>query len=92
MKKRNLFFAAAAAAGLVYSAVEGKGVFNKIRFKDVHEAVSSYVTSHYPRAFYSPISATEKGYVTTINNGTEKYILYITRTTDGVFVFNEVKA
>jgi len=91
MKKRNKFllFTAAAAGAVVYSAIEGRGIFNKTRFKKVHEAVSGYVETHYPHSFYSPISATKNGYITTINTGSKKVILYITTSPDGIFVFEE---
>ncbi len=90
MKKKNAILLATVVAGVAYSAYEGKGIFNKIRFKGVHEAVSSYVNSHYSNACYSPISATQKGYITTITTSTgEKVLLYITRSKDNVFVFKE---
>lgn len=90
MKKKNAILLATIAAGVAYSAYEGKGIFNKIRFKSVHEAVSSYVNSHYSNAYYSPISATQNGYITTIktSNGVS-VLLYITRSKDNVFVFKE---
>ncbi len=90
MKKKNAILLAAVAAGVAYSAYEGRGVFNKIRFRSVHEAVSSYVNSHYSNAYYSPISATQKGYITTITTSAgEKVLLYITRSKENVFVFSE---
>lgn len=42
----------AAAAG-IYSAITGKGLFNKPRFKEQHERVANYVETHYPNAVYS---------------------------------------
>ena len=89
MKKRKIVLLAAAAAGIAYSAAEGKGIFNKVRFKKVHEAVSAYVNSHYTNAFYSPISTAGKGYITTITHSQGKVMLYITPTEDGVFIFHE---
>ena len=91
MKKRNklLLFAAATAGAVAYSSIEGRGIFNKTRFKKVHEAVSRYVETHYPNSFYSPISATQKGYITTINTGTKKIMLYITTSSEGIFIFEE---
>ncbi len=90
MKKKNAILLATFAAGVAYSAYEGKGIFNKIRFKSVHEAVSSYVNSHYSNAYYSPISATQKGYITTITTSAgEKILLYITRSKENIFVFKE---
>lgn len=93
MKKSTKALLAAAAAVGVYSAVEGKGPFNKIRFKNQHEHVSNYVNSHYPGAFYTPISATEKGWVTVIHRiGMPKIILYITCDQNGNYIFSETAA
>ena len=93
MKKKNKFalFALASAVAVGYSAYEGKGVFNKIRFKKVHEAVSGYVDTHYPNCYYSPISATQHGYLTTVITPNGRVILYITEAKNGMFVFEEKK-
>ena len=80
---------AAAVAG-IYGYVNGKGLFNKPRFKEQHEAISRYVDSHYPGAVYSPIEATENGYMTIISRPKQqKILLYAEKTPDGVYVFNE---
>ncbi len=89
MKKKTLFLLGAAAAG-VYSAVAGKGPFNKIRFAAQHEHISRYVNSHYPNAAYSPIEATENGWVTVIKRiGAPKIILYVTCDENGNYIFEE---
>ena len=43
MKKNVLIMMGAVAAAGIYSAVKGKGPFNKIRFKEQHEKISNYV-------------------------------------------------
>ena len=48
MKKRTLFLIGTAAAAGIYSAITGKGLFNKPRFKEQHERVANYVETHYP--------------------------------------------
>ena len=90
MKKKTALLLGATVFGVAYSAIEGKGIFNKLRFKSVHQAVGAYVDSHYTNAHYSPITATQKGYISTItkSNG-EKVLLYITRSQDNIYVFNE---
>ena len=52
--------------------------------------MAAYVDSHYTNAYYSPITATQKGYISTITkcNG-EKVLLYITRSQNNIYVFNE---
>ena len=93
MKKKTLFMLAGAAALGAYSAIEGKGPFNKIKFRDQHDAVSKYVETHYPNALYSPISKTENGWVTIIRRFNKPCIvLHISKTSDGMFVFNEHNA
>ncbi len=90
MKKKTMLCLASAAALGIYSAVEGKGPFNKLKFKDQHEAVAKYMQTHYPKSLYSPITETDKGWMTVIRRLTEpNIILYITRTADGHFVFKE---
>lgn len=89
MKKRTLFLLGAVSAG-VYGAVKGKGPFNKLRFKKQHERISNYVETHYPNAWYSPISATDKGYVTVIRRlGQPAIILYVSADSDGNYIFTE---
>lgn len=80
MKRKNKFllFAAAGAMATIYSAIEGRGIFNKMRFAKVHDALSRYLQENYPAATYSPIEATKKGYVTTVSSPQGKVILYIT--------------
>ena len=90
MKKKNMFLLASAAAVGVYGALTGKGMFNKPRFKEQHDAISRYVNGHYPGATYTPISATQRGYMTVIKRFMKPDImLYAYKSTDGVYVFNE---
>ncbi len=89
MKKRMLFLIGAAAAG-AYGIIKGKGPFNKLRFKSQHDSISRYVETHYPDSLYSPIEATEKGWVTIIRRrGKPQVMLYISRDMDGNYIFTE---
>ena len=90
MKRRTKAFLATAAIAGIYSAVNGKGPFNKLRFRDQHEHIANYVETHYSGAFYTPIEATEKGWVTVIHRiGMPKIILYVTRDENGNYIFSE---
>lgn len=90
MKKKTLFLVGTAAAAGAYSAITGKGPFNKWRFKEQHERISHYVETHYPNARYTPVEATEKGWVTVIRRmGMPKIILYVTRDTENNYIFTE---
>ena len=90
MKAKTLIMLAGAAALGAYSYAEGKGPFNKLKFKDQHDAVSRYVEAHYPNALYSPITQTANGWTTTIRRlGMQPVILYITKREDGMYVFRE---
>lgn len=90
MKKKTAALLATVAAAGIYSAATGKGPFNKLRFRDQHEHVANYVETHYPNAFYTPIAATENGWVTTIIRlGMPKIILYITADFEGNYIFTE---
>lgn len=90
MKKKNIAILTTIAAAGVYSAVNGKGPFNKLRFKEQHDAVSRYVDAHYPNASYAPITAAGNGWATVIKRPNEpKIFLYLTRSNDNVYVFHE---
>ena len=90
MKKSTKAFLISAAAAGIYSAVNGRGPFNRLRFREQHEHIANYVETHYPGAFYAPISATEKGWVTVIRRaGMPKIILYGTCDLNGNYIFSE---
>jgi hypothetical protein len=91
MKKRHKLLAAAAgvAAIGIYRAVKGRGAFNKIRFAEQHEAVGKYMDAHHPGAVYSAIESLGDGWSCVINDNGERYLLYITCSEDGVFIFDE---
>lgn len=90
MRKRLFVLAAAAAAATAYSAATGKGVFNKMKFKDQHDSIARYVEGHYPGAVYSPVQETEHGYAVIIRRPHAAGIfLYVTPTPDGHYVFHE---
>ncbi|MCH5210490.1 MAG: hypothetical protein J1F01_05940 [Oscillospiraceae bacterium] len=92
MKKKTLFLLGTAAAAGIYSAVTGKGPFNRIRFKEQHERIANYMETHYPKAIYTPVEATENGYVTVIKRlGMPDIILYITCDEDGNYIFTETQ-
>lgn len=92
MKKRTLFLIAGAAAIGAVSAAEGFGPFNKLKFKEQHDAVSRYVQTHYPHALYSPISQTKDGWVTVIRSiRRPPVMLYISSGPNGEFIFREVE-
>lgn len=90
MKKKNAIILATAAAAGIYSFINGKGIFNKMRFKDQHDAISRYVSSHYPNATYAPITATDTGWATVIIRPMQpKIFLYVTSSGDGIYIFHE---
>lgn len=90
MKKKTMLFIGTAAAAGIYGALTGKGPFNSIRFKKQHEHISRYVETHYPNACYTPIEATENGWVTVIKRlGMPKIILYVNCDDSGNYIFTE---
>lgn len=89
MKKSKITVLAGAAVFEAYRMYKGKGIFNKIRFKRQHEAVSNYIGTHYPGAFYSDISEAGGGWSCMIKNGNKNIMLYLSETPGGVFVFWE---
>ncbi len=93
MKKKNKLLALAlgAAAVGIYRAAKGKGAFNRLRFANQHEAISKYVETHHPGAAYSGIEAVGEGWSCVIYDSGEKYLLYLTCSADGVYIFEENK-
>lgn len=77
-----------AAVG-AYRFCKGKGIFNKIRFAEQHRVFSDYIESHFPGAFYSDITPTDDGWSCVVNNHGNRFVLYMTKSSDGVFVFWE---
>ena len=93
MNRNNKKLTALLAIGAVgaYRFYKGKGGFNKIRFKTQHEAVSKYVETHYPGAFYSDIVKTSKGWTCAITARNTRIALYINKAPDNTFIFWEEK-
>lgn len=77
------------AAFEAYRFYKGRGVFNRLRFKAQHEAVSSYIEAHYPGSHYSEITETDGGWSCVVTAPEGKIVLYMTKTPDNVFVFWE---
>ena len=89
-KKRNkLPIIIGVAAFEAYRFYKGKGFFNKIRYAKQHDAVGNYIETHYPGAFYSDITPTEDGWSCIATVGSERIVIYFTKTSDDTFVFWE---
>ena len=87
-KSTKLLLLGVAALG-AYRFYKGKGSFNKIRFSEQHKAVSDYLEGHFPNATYSEITQTEEGWSCIVNAHPKSFVLYMTKSSDGVFVFWE---
>jgi hypothetical protein len=72
-----------------YRVYKGKGIFNKLRFKQQHEALCNYLETHYPDAFYSDIVEAEDGWSCIITDKERRIVIYMTKTDGGTFVFWE---
>ncbi|MDD6213786.1 MAG: hypothetical protein PUB42_01155 [Firmicutes bacterium] len=93
MSKKNskLPILIGAVAFTAYRFYTGRGIFNKIRFKDEHNAVSNYIESHHPSAIYSEITATRDGYSCVVTEEDNKFVLCFTKSPEGIYVFWENK-
>lgn len=89
MKKKLPIFFAASAGLLAYRALNGYGIFNKLRFSSEHSAISRYVKSHHPGAVYGSVVKTDSGFSTVITDCGTKIHLHMTVTKNGVCVFSE---
>ena len=90
MKKRTAVWLIGTAALGAYGAIQGRGPFNKIKYKKQHAAVARYMETHYPKSLYTAITETENEWMTIIRRlGQPNIILYIDRAPDGMFVFHE---
>ena len=82
----------AAAAAVVYSAVAGKGLFNKPRFREQHEALGRYVDNNYRGCTYSSITIHGRGWSSCVKRfGRPVCYIYFSKSPDGTYVFTESK-
>lgn len=90
IKCRTVLTAAVAAA--VYSAVTGKGIFNKPRFREQHEALGKYVDNNHPGCTYSSITVHGRGWSSCVRRwGRPVCYVYFSKSPDGTYVFTESK-
>lgn len=90
-KIKNRLFLAGVTALTAYSAVSGKGPFNKYRFKKQHEALANYVDTNYPNCSYSAITAHGKGWSAAILRGGKAVkFVYFSVGDDGNYIFTEL--
>ena len=88
-KKYGKLLLLGAAAWGAYNFYQGKGFFNKFRFKEQHDAVCNYLESHYPDATYTDIVPSDEGWSCVINRLNGNIVLHLTKTDDGRFIFWE---
>ena len=89
--KRGTLITATLGA-IAYSAIAGKGLFNRPRFKAQHKALEKYMDNNYPGCIYTPITIHGKGWSSNVlRNGKIITLIYFTKGDDGVYVFTEAK-
>ncbi len=89
-RAKHIAMLVTAAGATAYSVIAGKGVFNKPRFKEQHEALSKYVDSNYPDCTYSPITLHGKGWSSAIKRrGSVVVFVYFAKSDNGVYIFTE---
>lgn len=91
MKKKLPLLAALSgvAVAAVYKAVKGHGVFNRIKYPDEHSAISRYVELNHSGASYSTVQPVGESFTTIVDDGSKKYLLTVTPSENGVYIFNE---
>lgn len=88
-KKLTLITLATAAVAIAYRASRGYGIFNRFRFSSEHQAITDYLTAHHPGATYGPIAETGDSVSTVVTDGVEKFILIVTKSDEGIYIFGE---
>ena len=88
-KKLTLLTVGAAAAAIAYRAVKGYGVFNRFRFSNEHQAISDYLAAHHFGASYGPVAQTGESVSTVVTTDTKQFLLLVTRSEDGIYIFSE---
>lgn len=88
-KKLTLITAATAAIALTYRAAKGYGIFNRVRFSKEHQAITDYLAAHHPNATYGPIAQTGDSVSTVVTDSNEKFILVVTKSNEGIYIFSE---
>ena len=83
---------AVAGVALMYCYANGKGIFNRIRFKNEIESIKRYVETHYPGAKVGKVEAHDNGkYVCPISYNGRKILLVITKADNGMYVFEPIE-
>ena len=89
-KKKSIWpIVLALAAWEGYRFYKGKGIFNKIRFKAQYEALAGYLETHHPNAICSNIVESNGGWSCIVNDDDREFVIYMTKTIGGVFLFSE---
>ena len=88
-KKLTLLTVGAAAAAVAYRAVKGYGVFNRFRFSSEHQAISDYLAANHFGATYGPIAQTGDSVSTVVTDSTQQFLLVVTKSDDGIYIFSE---
>lgn len=89
--KKGKILLAGAVAAVAYSAISGKGPFNKYRFKEQHAELTKYMDTNYPDCSYSPIEVHGKGYTAAVlKMGKAIKFIYFTKDEEGNYIFTEL--
>lgn len=91
-KIKNCTILTAAVTAVAYSAVAGKGIFNKIRFRQQHEELGKYIDNNYPDCVYTHVTMHGRGWASSVRRrGKVVSFIYFTKSPDGIYVFTESK-
>ncbi len=92
-KKLSAIFALSTAAvtvaGIGYKLLKGHNIINRVKFNEEHKAVARYVEANHPNATYSEIRDTGDSHITIITDGEYKYLLTVTKSNDGTYIYQE---
>lgn len=89
-KTKKALLAGIAAAG-AYHFIKGNGIFNKPRFYFQHKAVKKYLSSNHANAYVGEIVKTKSGWTCVVNDNSYRFVLNISQTNDGTYIFSEEK-
>lgn len=88
-KKTNKALLIGIAAAGAYHFIKGNGIFNKPRFYYQHKAVEKYLSSNHENANVGEIVKTKSGWSCIVNDNSYQFVLNISRTDDGTYIFSE---
>lgn len=78
-------------ATCTYKLIRGEGIFNKPRFYEQYKACQGYLNTYHIGAEFGHIVKNDTGWHCIVNTDTKSFMLNISKTDEGVYLFSETE-